>query len=50
MAKSAAKIMSAAYGCDVWTSMEIILIPVGKNCDFSIMKLPQIPVKIRIYK
>ena len=31
--------------------MEIISIPVGKeNCNFSIMKLPRIPVKIRIHK
>ena len=30
--------------------MEIMSIPVGKKCNFSIMKLPQIPVKIRIHK
>ena len=42
--------MSAAYGCDVWTSMEIMSIPVGKKCNFCILKLLQIHVKIRIYK
>jgi hypothetical protein len=41
IAKSAAKMLRAACGCDIWTSMVIISIPAEKNSDFSIMKLPR---------